>query len=259
MSGGRHHQLAKWRNAWSALTGIGRLALLLTIVAALVVLVSAGGLLPALLAPSAGAASASGVDEKQLAERFSAGFDRSLAQINGRSMFFDPVAPRREPVRVASDETERPPPTPTKYGGPALVGFAHGAAWFAGDKRLREGDESDPKFKLKKISPPWSATVEWEGVEFTVNLFDRDRLINPLSGAGTASSSDTGARATEVTSGDIKKDATGGEAAGKPDAKPAADASGEHVFAKDFVGPTTPDHTPAAEPAATPAASPRKR
>lgn len=259
MSGGRHHHVVRWRAAWTALSGAGRLALLLIVLAGLVLVVSAASLATTLLAPSAGRVSTTAMDEKQLAERFAAGFERSLAQVNGRSMFFDPPAPRREPVKTASDDSEKPVAAPTRYGGPALIGFANGAAWFADGKKLGEGEGADSKFKVKKVSAPWSATVEWEGVEFTVGLFDRDRLVHPEA-AGTPSgesgpsavvpatpitNAGSTAGATESAAKDIKK-----EAPHDPATKPAAEG-------KDGGKSTGPDQTPAAAPEA-PAASPKK-
>ncbi len=257
MSGGRHHHAVRWRAAWSALSGAGRLALALIVIAGLVLVVSAAGLATTLLAPSAGRASSAAMDEKQLAERFAAGFERSLAQVNGRSMFFDPVAPRHEPVRTASDDSDKPPPAPTRYGGPALIGFANGAAWFADGKKLGEGEGGDSRFKVKKVVAPWSAVVEWEGVEFTVGLFDRDRLVLPrasVEGAGEAGAangatsgvtSGSTSGATESAGSDIKK-----SEAKEPVVVPAA------AIAKPE---TTPATAPATTPESSPGASPKKR
>jgi|GEM_PF-2793942 len=252
MSGGRHHhshQLARWRAAWSALPGVGRLALALAVLAVLVLTVSLGGLLSVLLTPSVGVASSAAMDEKQLAEKFATGFERSLAQVNGRSMFFDPGAPRREPVKIASDESDKPAAAPTRYGGPALIGFANGAAWFADGKKLGEGEGGDSKFKVKKVSAPWSATVEWEGVEFVVSLFDRDKLVLPKAAAEGAKASEVVPGATESASEDIKKDE-------KNDG--VTEAAGPSAEKKDTVGTVVPDLKPAAAPDA-PAASPKKR
>jgi len=56
-----------------------------------------------------------------------------------------------------------------------------GQAWFEGDLRLGEGEEFD-ELEVLRLSPPWSVRVRWKGVEFDVDLFARDRVVQPDAG-----------------------------------------------------------------------------
>ncbi len=58
--------------------------------------------------------------------------------------------------------------------------------WFADGVRLHTGDPAHGSGNLKvlEISPPWAARVEWEGVEFTVTLFDRSPLLSAAADTG---------------------------------------------------------------------------
>lgn len=165
------------RAMWTVLGRWGRIALGLLAAAALVALLGLSRIGGALLVDSSGARLEGPGDEKEAATKLGAVFQNNLAQINGRSMFFVPPAPHKEPVKTADDSNGKPPPPPSRYGGPSLVGFAHDAVFFNDGRRLRVGDDSDKKLKVVKIDAPWSATVLWENVEFTVSLFDKDKVV----------------------------------------------------------------------------------
>jgi len=170
------HTSLRYRALWAQLGAAGRVAIVVAIIGVLVLILSAPSIATALLTRSAGAAGAAANDQQQRQEQFKKSFDRQLAQINGRSLFFIPPRPR-SPDAPPPPEPE--PSAPTSYGGPALIGFVDGAAYFADGSRHAPGEKTDGRIKVTSVNPPWSATVEWEGVEFTVTLFDRDRVIYP--------------------------------------------------------------------------------
>lgn len=169
------------RTLWTVLGRTGRIAAVVGAVAGIVVAVSLWSLLGALFTSAATSDARIVQDQKQQADRFAKGFEGYLSQINGRSLFFAPSPPPRRDARLASDDNA--PKAPARYGGPALIGFANDAAYFADGRMLRVGDDSDPTLKIKKVEPPWGAVVVWEGAEFSISLFDRDRLVFPTAGA----------------------------------------------------------------------------
>lgn len=112
---------------------------------------------------------------KQTAE-FRAGFKPRLAQIDGRSMFIVPaVGMLKVEETVVVEET---PTKPTTYGGPKVVAMVFDAVWFDDGKKLNVGESADGgDLKVIKVTPPWDAVLEWKGVEFTVNFFERDKVV----------------------------------------------------------------------------------
>jgi hypothetical protein len=114
------------------------------------------------------------------------GPDLAMAQarIDGRSLLFIPSAPPPPPPpRVA--EADRPPPAPpppppppSRYGGPQVVALINDTVWFAGGEKVAAG-ESGAGVRVIAVNAPWSARVEWSGVEFDVDLFARDQVVYP--------------------------------------------------------------------------------
>ncbi|MBX3357757.1 MAG: hypothetical protein KF745_04945 [Phycisphaeraceae bacterium] len=107
-----------------------------------------------------------------------------VERITGRSLFFTPRPPPPPRVETTDNRTPDPGPSrPTRYAGPALIAMINDTAWFANGDRLRAGDARSETVDLKviEITPPWTARVEWEGVEFTVSLFERSPLIADAS------------------------------------------------------------------------------
>ncbi len=182
------HGMVRSRALWAQLGPMGRVALGAAALGAIILLLSSRDLVGALLTPAASATGSGANDEKQREDQFKKSFDGHLAQINGRSMFFIPSAPRRAEGPRPVDPT---PSAPTSYGGPALVGFANGAAYFADGRRLLPGDPAERSLRVKALSPPWSAVLEWEGVEFTVSLFDHDRVVFAEKKSGSTSTEST--------------------------------------------------------------------
>lgn len=187
------------RAMWTVLGRWGRVALVLVLLAAVVLLIGLKRVAGALMANDGGSRLTGAGDEKEAASKLAANFENNLAQINGRSMFLTPPAPRKEPVKTTDESDGKPPPPPSRYGGPSLVGFAHDTVFFNDGRRMRVGDDSDKTLKILRIDAPWSATVVWENVEFTVGLFDKDKVVlsklpgeKPTEGDPAASSEQAG-------------------------------------------------------------------
>ena len=114
-------------------------------------------------------------DEQRL-EEFAAELSNHRAMVDGRSMFFVPPRPRPPRVEQIVDDTPRERPKPSRYGGPSIVAMVNGAVLFSDGQRVKLG-ESGRGVKIVSMSPPWSARIEWEGVEFDVDLFQRDSTV----------------------------------------------------------------------------------
>lgn len=168
---GTGHGNIRFKALWAQLGPYGRAAVGVVAIALVVAVISTRGPLGAIF--TAAPATPQGGKDQPLAEQFAKNFDSYLAQIDGRSLFFVPAKPY---VPKTESEGPRAPETPTRYGGPSLVGFANGMAYFADGRKLGPGD-GDKTLKVKSIQAPWGVTVEWQGVEFTVSLFEHDRLV----------------------------------------------------------------------------------
>lgn len=187
--------------------------------------------------------------KKALAEHESNTKDR-VAQIKGRSAFFVPPAPPPTIVHKPKDpEKPKPPPAPSKpssYGGPAMFAIINDTVWFADGKKLKVG-EGDKSVKVVSLEPPWSARLAYEGVEFDVSLFDRDKVIYPRP--GEAKLPESKPEAKPETKPEAKPEA-------KPSDKPAdkpADAHPEKQPDK----PADPKADPKLDPKADPKADPK--
>jgi len=165
------------------------------------------------------------------------GPDLAMAQarIDGRSLFFVPSAPPPPPPPAVA-EADRPPPAPpppppppARYGGPQIVALINDTVWFAGGEKVAAG-ESGGGVRVIAVDAPWSAKVEWSGVEFEVDLFARDSVVYPdgltwrRPGEGAAGSQG----AAQVESGDGESPGQSGQS-GESDraARRGADAEAE--------------------------------
>jgi len=159
-------------------------ALVAAAIGAVVFVVNARILITSTTLPSS--APSLGEDGKKALDEHAASTADRVAQIKGRSPFFVPSAPPRKVVTKPRDpEPPRPPPAPSKpssYGGPAIFAIVNDVVWFADGKKLATGEGDEKSVKVVKLNPPWSATVAYQGVEFDVSLFDRDKLIYPTPG-----------------------------------------------------------------------------
>jgi hypothetical protein len=167
------------RRAWDSLGVHGRVALLAASAAVIAIGVSSRKLIWAGVTPVAKPAAAGGA-EQQRALQYASAVDTFVKQVDGRSLFFVPSAPpppRPPPVAVA-DSQPKPPAPPSTYGGPSIIGMLNDSVWFSDGSKLKTGEASDT-VKVVRLDSPWGAVLEWKGVEFTVGLFERDRIVMP--------------------------------------------------------------------------------
>jgi len=119
--------------------------------------------------------------DEQRRTDFAKTLSNQQAIVDGRSLFFIPPRPRPPRVDPIVDTTPREAPKPTRYGGPSMVAMVNGAVLFSDGQRIKVG-ESGRNVKVVSVAPPWSATLQWEGVEFVVELFQRDSaVVRPAS------------------------------------------------------------------------------
>src|ERR1043165_1118131 len=165
---------------------VGRVAAVLLLLGAIVFVLSLRGLGRAVLVPSAKEAEKINKENRdKLVADYASSMDGHLKQFNGRSVFFVPSAPpkKEEPKPEPIEDKPKPDPTPPKpatYGGPKLIAMINGVAWFDDGKKLTVADDAKDELKVKEVIAPWSAVVDWKGVEFKVSLFDRDNVVYPV-------------------------------------------------------------------------------
>lgn len=122
-------------------------------------------------------------DDKQSLDAYNAGIEQHVQMVDGRSMFFEPSPPNLEP-----------PSEPSRaYGGPTLVAYINGTAWFSDGQRVSAKEPDGRTVRFIRADPPWSIRVAWERAEFDVKLFDKTDIAT-LKGtaASTFSSSPWG-------------------------------------------------------------------
>jgi len=180
-----------WEAAWSLTSSAGRGAI---VVAALSAAVALWFLVPfaADAVVPAPRELAKGEDPQKNADQQKVTFDKYVAQVRGRSLFFVPPPPRaNEPVEVAKVDESKPPPPPSSYGGPSIVAMLSDTVWFSNGKKLKVGESSDG-VKVVELMPPWQSKLEWKGVEFEVGFFERSKVGKPpKDDAATDASKDT--------------------------------------------------------------------
>ena len=197
----------------------GRLAVILLIAAVVVFAVSLRGLGNAVLAPSAQDVKSSQDEKlKQLAADYTKTLEQQTAQFNGRSVFFIPSAPPPPPPPTPPPTNTEvkpppPPPPPAVYGGPKLIAMVNDTVWFEDGQKLEVGGSGKDGLKLREIRPPWDVAVTWKDVEFTVSLFERDKIVNKPAG-------ETKPAETPAPAADVKPDSP--TESPKPETKPEA-------------------------------------
>ncbi len=178
------------RQRWSSLPGVAKVAVLASILALVLLVLSLYPVLLALFIPAAKSSITKSENEDRAKQALQAFIDYQR-QFDGRSLFFTPAPlassePEPEP---APDEGSKEPPKPSSYAGPSIIAMINDAVWFDNGKRLKVGEEKQDDLKVVKMSPPWEATIEWKGVEFAVNLFSRDSVVLNKSASSPAPSS----------------------------------------------------------------------
>lgn len=172
-------------SAYSAIAGGVILTTLLILVLVYVPVLSlfAAPAPPAVEPLSAGKVTAR---EREFGDRIASAAEKVVK----RSPFHPPLLPP-DPVPVV----------PAFYGGPAIVGVAGGAVYFADSynstRRIPLGATID-EIEVIKIDAPWSVTLGWKGGKYDVPMLDRkpvsfedspmlkDTLFTPTPDAGTA-------------------------------------------------------------------------
>lgn len=119
-------------------------------------------------------------------DRFNADLEQHVARVDGRSLFFIPARPPPprppDPPPIVTGPPG-PPPPPSTYAGPAVIASVYDTVWFENGERVQLGEEA-AGVKVLAIQAPWTVTLLWRGIEFSVPLFARDTL-------GVASSTTT--------------------------------------------------------------------
>lgn len=156
-------------------------ALACAAIAAIALVASVRSLAIALLTPSPAASQIDLASLDSRGEAFNRSYDeRYLAEINARWLFFRPPTPPPppRPVEQRPREEPPPPPPPARYEGPQLIAIFDNQAWFGDGIRLAVGDDFND-LEILELTPPWDARVRWKGVEFTLDLFQKDKLVLP--------------------------------------------------------------------------------
>ncbi len=136
-------------------------------------------LLGAVLSPRLG-------DDKtvSLLSQYLAVHDTDLVQyqqrFNGRSVFFKPIPPHRDPpppppveiVEARPEPEPEPPSIPEEYTGPSIVFVLGNEVWFTDGLTLSVGEE-DQGVKVLSCDPPWTVRLAHAGGEYDVVLFER--------------------------------------------------------------------------------------
>lgn len=165
---------AQYAAAWRSLPLLGKVAVALCALVIALALIPAWRLAASIVGPrpkvpeqrKAG-------EEAQRVEQF----ERYIAQIDGRSLFHTPAAPGADSAPKVEVDASKPPPPPSTYGGPAVIGMVNDEVWFADGKRLRIGAEARDGIAVVSANAPWEATISWRGVEFKVPLFSREHIV----------------------------------------------------------------------------------
>jgi hypothetical protein len=177
MAGGGN-SWAQTKAAYATMGVAGRVAFVAGVAGAAILGVSLFNFGRSVIGPGVSAA-ASVKDQKDMTAAHEAEFERYLAQWNGRSLIIKPGSPKpAEPLKVEAESgPPAPPPPPATYGGPAIIAMVLDTVWFDDGKRMTVGDEAKDELEVIQVLAPWDAVVKWKGVEFTVPLFARDKLV----------------------------------------------------------------------------------
>jgi hypothetical protein len=167
---------ADLRRWWDRLGPLGAAAVVCLLAAGALGMVFVWTVAGALLMRAPGGAAASAAEEADRIERFEASTGERLAQINGRSLFHTPPAPSEAEAAEAPEEAaaaEEEAPRPVRYGGPEVIAVINDTVWLRGDRYVRVGEESGGVRVVSVDGSPWSVRLEWRGVEFDVEVFER--------------------------------------------------------------------------------------
>jgi hypothetical protein len=196
----------------------------------------------------AGDAGASREAESERVNRYALALENQVKQFDGRPLFFipsEPTKPPPPPPARAEEGPPPPPPPPSKYGGPAIMGMYGGSVWFENGTWVKPGETSAAGVKVVRLDAPWSARLEWKGVEFDVPLFERDTIVSKPAGATPPP---TPATPDGAGSAGLPAPKSPPES-GPPQAGERADPTGDTAAAGETrpgAGPASPKETPPA-------------
>lgn len=217
----------------------GLLALLGVVLVGVVLVYQAIGVVRAARVPSAQQQRSANKDQ-ELDQAYRESFSAYLPQIKGRSLFYVPAPPTVAEASEPEDEGPAPePPKPSSYGGPKIIAMINDEVWLEDKKRLTIGGSEGGDVRLVALSAPWSARLEWRGVEFDVPFLKRDSVVMPASKEPAAIEPSPTEGGEDEPTGATEP---GGESPGKPGGSPAGSEPG--------VAPSEP--TPPQEPASAP-------
>jgi len=187
--------------------------------------------------------------EKQTKER-SATFSVYVDQFAGRSLFYNPAIASAPPPPPPDDPGNFEPPKPTSYGGPAILAMIFDEVWFTDGTRVRLGETKDD-IKIVAMNPPWDATIAWKGVDFKVELFQKNTVVFKESAARSGAVESPPAPAADTAPP---------PAEGSPSPTPPATPPGstEPTPAEPAPTPSTPQPPRSPEPAKPMDATPAK-
>jgi hypothetical protein len=176
--------LAEARAAFSTLPVLGKAAIGVIVLVLLVMIPMLWDLGAALVGPRPSIPPVAEA-ERRTGER-AAAFSNYVNQIEGRSLFFNPRATVAQAPPPVVDEGPREAPRPTSYGGPQMTAMIFDEVWFADGTRLKVGEPARGDVRVVAINPPWDATLEWRGVEFKVELFQKNTVVFREGGSSPA-------------------------------------------------------------------------
>lgn len=165
----------------------GRIAVGALLVTSIVVLSSARGFITSLFISPAQRTTADASELEKEASKYAEAFNGYTKQIDGRSLFVIPSAPKRTPPPPPPpppEDTSKPvaPAVPSRYGGPSIIGLINESVIFNDGKTIRVG-QSDGSLSVIALNAPWGAKVKWQGAEFDVSLFEKDGMVIPPPGS----------------------------------------------------------------------------
>lgn len=173
--------LVEARAAFSTLTPLGKIAIGVIVLVVLLIIPMLWDLGAAFIGPRPSIPPVAEA-ERRTGER-TAAFSNYVNQVEGRSLFFNPRATVAQAPPPVVDEGPREAPRPTSYGGPQMTAMIFDEVWFADGTRLKVGEPARGDVRVVAINPPWDATLEWRGVEFKVELFQKNVVVFRESGS----------------------------------------------------------------------------
>jgi outer membrane biosynthesis protein TonB len=220
------------------------------------VLSSARGFITSLFISPAQRTTADAGELEKEASKYAEAFNGYTKQIDGRSLFVIPSAPKRTPPPPPPpppEDTSKPvaPAVPSRYGGPSIIGLINESVIFNDGKTIRVG-QSDGALSVIALNAPWGAKVKWQGGEFDVSLFEKDGMVIPPPGKPPE------AKPQETKPDSAKPDDAAKPETPKPDAPKPADPKPGDEPKPDEPKPDAPKPGAEPKPEQAPDAAPKQ-